>query len=136
MPREQRKRSKSHEAFVCGHCGKKDRMFIIAAVDDLKEFGDDHGLSYEAGTKYQIQECPNCHKIVLIAGHWHDGIEDVEDWMPEVLLPDVDGCAARKVYQQQKLDSECMQLAVSLARKCISEKGEKPKVAAVVTCNG
>jgi pyrimidine deaminase RibD-like protein len=129
-------REKSHEALVCGHCGEKHRMYVLATVKDTTEYSDEQGPSYESGTMYQVQSCPSCHKVVLVSGDWNDGMESEEEFLPQVLLPESSDLNARKVYKQHQLDRECMELAVSEARKCVSEDKYDPKVGAVVTLGG
>jgi pyrimidine deaminase RibD-like protein len=129
-------RSKSHEALVCGHCGEKNRMYILASGTDSETSGGENGPIEESGTRYEVQQCPSCDQIVLVQGFWHDMMEDEEDWCPSVVLPEKDDRVARQIHRQQKLDRECMLKAVSEARKCRSEGGIKPKVGAVVSRDG
>jgi pyrimidine deaminase RibD-like protein len=107
-------------------------MDIIASVSATQEYGEESGMRYEAGTHYEIQECQECNKIVLVSGAWHDGMESEEDWSPNVLLPEPNDSTARRIFTQHQRDRECMTLAVAEARKSTPESIDKPKVGAVV----
>lgn len=130
-------RKKSHEALVCTHCGEKNRMLIITSTHDTIERANDHEPPFEAGTLYELQECPSCGCKVLVGGEWHEMMEGPDDWVPSVLLPDKDDREARSLLKENRLDLECMRLAVDIARKCMSE-GDRitPKVGAVIAQNG
>lgn len=125
---------RSREALTCGHCGKTSRMDVIANATDIEKFTPDDGPPFEAGTYYEIQKCPHCNKFVLVHGSWHDGMDDPEDWQPNVLLPEAEDRHARQLLAQQKLDLICMRAAVDQARKCCSETGRvSPLVGAVAS---
>lgn len=130
-------KNKSHEALICGHCGSKNRMDVIATAKDTEEFEDDQGPCWESGTRYEIQKCPVCSKVVLVDGHWHDGMESAEEWIPRVLLPEAEDRDARNFYQRRVEDLKYMKMAVEEASKSTPEGKDKPKVGAVVvTCDG
>jgi pyrimidine deaminase RibD-like protein len=109
-------------------------MDVIANATDIEKFTPDDGPPFEAGTYYEIQKCPHCNKFVLVHGSWHDGMDDPEDWQPNVLLPEAEDRHARQLLAQQKLDLICMRAAVDQARKCCSETGRvSPLVGAVAS---
>lgn len=132
-------RYRSHEALECGHCGAKNRMEVVGSISDTEAFRPEDEAPYEAGTRYELQSCPACGKVVLVSGAWHDAMEGPEDWQLKVLLPEPDDRAARQHFEMLKLDRRCMQLAVAEARKCVAEVktgAPKPKVGAVVAISG
>jgi len=69
----------------------------------------------------------------LVAGEWHDMMDDPEDWTPLVILPEARDRTARELLAARALDTKCMHLAVTEARRCVSEDNSaKPRVGAVV----
>lgn len=122
-------RRRAREALKCGHCGAINRMLVVANVFERES----DEAEPEVGTRYQIQSCPDCHKIVLVGGLWHDGMDDPDDWQPAVLIPEPMDRLAREGLAQRVLDEKCMQAAFDEACKCESEDSLiKPKVGAVV----
>jgi pyrimidine deaminase RibD-like protein len=108
-------------------------MHVLGSVSDIEMHRPEDAPPYEAGTIYQVQSCPDCGKHVLVSGDWHDGMDELDDWQPKVLLPESNDRDARRLLASDEMDRYCMRLAVDEARKCVSEPGSlRPKVGAVV----
>ena len=96
-------------------------MLIVAQAADTSTYESDSGPAEEAGTLYEIQSCPDCNNLVLVSGPWHEGMEGPEEWVPTVLLPELDDREARQLLLARNLDVRCMHVAVSEARCCSCE---------------
>lgn len=129
-------REVSHHAVLCSHCEVTTRMEVIGSINDTEEIESDGGLGFDVGTVYELYTCSTCNKLVLVQGHWHEGMEGPEDWRPEVVLPTIAMTKGLALLKEQEADFAFMTRAVEEAKKCPADPNEpnKPKVGAVVAC--
>jgi hypothetical protein len=98
----------------CGHCGNTAPMRIIGAASNTQRHEEDDGLSWEAGTIYQVLLCPACDRVTLLGGHWNDGMDDPSEWSPTVLFPPEKGRVAG-LPKQVGMEYEAAQKVASIS---------------------
>lgn len=113
-------------------------MRCAGSVSDVTNHDLGDGHSIEAGTIYEIFECPNCRKPTMGSGSWHEAmIDEEEDWSPSFYVPDRGFARARQLASASEAHQDFMRKAVAQARKCVSEVGRvSPKVGAVIVRDG
>jgi hypothetical protein len=67
------------ETIMCGHCGNKARMEVVATYDRIQSYEMDLGMGtmppWEAGHIWQLALCPACSGLTLRELDYHTGKE-------------------------------------------------------------
>ncbi|MFY9911044.1 MAG: DUF4145 domain-containing protein [Candidatus Sulfotelmatobacter sp.] len=72
----------------CGHCQNSAPMEVIAKASDVRDYTDDaSGESWEAGTVYELSQCPACSSVTLRSFGWHSGYMDGSEIEYRTLYP-------------------------------------------------
>jgi Domain of unknown function (DUF4145) len=72
----------------CGHCNNISQMKIIGRVADTTFYCDsDQNSEYEAGTIYNILQCPACQKVNIVKYQWHEYMVEENEIEYEFLYP-------------------------------------------------
>lgn len=63
-------------------------MEVVSLHSTVREYADDpSGVSWEAGSVYELNQCPACKSVTLRRYYWHDGYMDFDDIEYAVLYP-------------------------------------------------
>jgi Domain of unknown function (DUF4145) len=79
-------------AVLCGHCGNKTLMTIVARHGESQELESDTGAPMDVGEDYELLKCPACLQINLRRIQWSEWqVEAISDEgkEPEEVLGDV-----------------------------------------------
>lgn len=73
---------------VCGHCGNKAPMKVVAKHDEIVERTVDYPPhSISEGPIWELVKCPACGGMVLRQGYWHECVNDEAGPEFEVIYP-------------------------------------------------
>jgi hypothetical protein len=76
------------ESIKCSHCHNQAPMEVVSVHSTVRECTDDRsGMSWQAGTVYELNQCPACEGVTLRRYYWHDGYMDGSDIEYTVLYP-------------------------------------------------
>lgn len=76
----------------CGHCQNKAPMEVVADYSTVKDYDDPRsGVTWEAGSFYELMECPACGEIALRRHFWHSGRMDETHEIKYRYLYPIDG---------------------------------------------
>ncbi len=81
------KKLRYSEKLDCRHCGNVAPMRCPGAVSDTQTEEQDFGPPVEHGMIYEVLICPKCEEPSIRQGHWHDGMEDEDDWHGTIIYP-------------------------------------------------
>jgi hypothetical protein len=75
----------------CGLCQNTAPMKIVADYSTVREYSDEAAdITWDAGTLYELAQCPACDGVVLRSAFWHSGSMDPGDIDYEILYPTIE----------------------------------------------